>query len=240
MKAAEPTQVLRLRRVAVAHQCLDELLALLHLPAPHERHPEEVRHGAVVGPLGGERPQQRLDGGRLAELQPAVGEEQGRPQVPGLLRVQRLELLRGPRQVRGLVVGEGEVVADAPVRGRHPESPSIRVDGLPVAAQRGEGRPEVRPALDARRQGEALAVGGHGPLEVARLVQGDGASERSARVPRGSGGHEGQDQERERHRASLAQRIRASARAPPQNRVSVSAVVSRTAFSRARLYPAGA
>ena len=206
--------------------------------------------GAVVGPGGGERPEQRLDRGRLAELQPAVGEEQDRAHVPRLLRVQRLELLRRARQVRGLVVREREVVADATVLRRHPKGAAVRLDRLLVAAERGEGRSEVRPGLDAGREREALAVRGHGTLEFAGLVEGERPGHRGASVlgRRSRGDRSHQERHRQeceggrarREAADGHHRIRSPERVPPQKRASVSAVASRTALSRPRLYPAGA
>ena len=180
-------EVLGLGRVAVPHQGLDEPLAFLHLAVPHEGHAQHVRDRAVVGPGGGERPQQLLDGGGLAELQPAVGQEQGRAHVVRLLRVQGLQLFGRARQVGRLVVREGEVVADATVGRRDGERGAIGLDRLLVAAERRERRTEVRPRLGRGPEAQALAVRRDRALEVAGLVQGERPGEQRRAHPRPEG-----------------------------------------------------
>ena len=92
------------------------------------------------------------------------------------------QLLRRARQVGRLVVREREVVADAAVGRRDRERAAIGLDRLLVAAERRERRAEVRPRLGRGPEAQALAVRRDRALEVAGLVQGDGAGERGARV----------------------------------------------------------
>ena len=253
-------EIVPLRRIFAAKKTIHEGLALLHPAVAEKRHPQHVERRPVLRIGVHDRPEQLHHPADLAESEPAVREQEGRSEVLRLRFVEDVELLRGPHDVLGLVVGERQVVADAPVAGRHCEGAPVRLDGLLVAAEGGECGPEVGSGLDARREGEALAVGGHGSFEVAGLVEGDGAGERAAGVLRGRGGgregaHERHQKEGEPglHWASLAQgtppsgpfraagwRIRLSVRVPPQKRTSVSAVASRRAFRRPRLHPAGA
>ena len=96
--------------------------------------------------------------------------------------MQGLELLRRVLEVRRLVVREREVVADAPVPWRHPEGAAVRLDRLLVPAERRERRAQVRARLGRGPEAQALAVGRDRALEVAGLVQGDGAGEHGARL----------------------------------------------------------
>ena len=164
-----------LGRVPALQQAAHEGLALLHFSVAGQGHAQQVEHRPVVRVGGGRRSEQLLDRVELAEAEPAVGEEQGEPQLVRLRLAQHLELLGRARHVARLVVGEGQVVPDAGV-GYDLEGGPVGLDGLLVAPQRRQGGPEVRARGGvAALEGEDLVVGGHRGLEVPRLVQRHGA-----------------------------------------------------------------
>ena len=177
--------VVGLRRVPALQEPVHEGLALLDLAVAGQRHAEQVEDRTVVGVRRGHRPQQRFHRVELAESEPAVRQEKGDPQVLGRRRAERLQLLRSPGQGARLVVGQGQVVADAGV-GHRGQGLLVLLDGLLVPTQSGQGGPEVRPRRRvAPLHREGLPVGRHRRLEVPRLMQGHRALVGRAGVVRG-------------------------------------------------------
>jgi hypothetical protein len=178
----------RLRRV-LAQDAVDRRLRLLHAAFGEERHPEQVRHRAVLARAPGQGREDLDHAGALPEAEAAVGEEEGGGDVVGLRRVEPLGLLRRVRDASRLGVGEREVAADRGVRGVEGERLLVLPDRVVVAPVLCVGGAEVGPEDRALSpEGEDLLVERRRSRSVAALVQGHRAGEervrgRSGRLP---------------------------------------------------------
>jgi hypothetical protein len=178
--------------VAPPQHAVDEDLAALEIVLADERAAEEVRVGAVLAERCFVRGEQLHDLRGVSLLQLALGEQQQRALVVGLLLDHERELAGRLRKAGRLVEGEAQVEADRRVGLVAGQRLPVLLDRLGVTAQPRVRRPQVGPHVRAvgallqdREVGIDRAENVAGPVEGHRPVE-RGVGIRVLRRPRES------------------------------------------------------